>query len=116
VDRINGEHAVEAEELSQRVMRISNVLVDKGMLPVQNIHQLPMSARVVMSAVNLVLKRLQEVLVSGSAPLHRTEFGTTVAPVTSGGSPRCSSAFFFILPLGTAVKYVLIYIYRYLLK
>jgi hypothetical protein len=62
------ECAVEAEELSQRVVRISNVLVDKEMLPVQNIHQLPMSARVVMSAVDLVLKRLQEVLVSGSAP------------------------------------------------
>jgi hypothetical protein len=34
VDRIDGEHAAEAERLSQQVMRISGVLVDLGMLPV----------------------------------------------------------------------------------
>jgi hypothetical protein len=34
VDRIDGEHAIEAEQLSQRVVRISNVLVDLGLLSI----------------------------------------------------------------------------------
>jgi hypothetical protein len=34
VDRIDGERATEAEQLSQRVMRISNVLIDLSLLPV----------------------------------------------------------------------------------
>jgi hypothetical protein len=54
VDRINDERAAEAEELSHRVMRISNVLVDLGLLPVQDIPQLPKSAREVFPAVDLV--------------------------------------------------------------
>jgi hypothetical protein len=37
VDRINGECAIKAEQLSRRVMRISIVLVDLGMLPIQDI-------------------------------------------------------------------------------
>jgi hypothetical protein len=37
VDRIDGEHATEADQLSQLVVEISNALVDLGMLPVQDI-------------------------------------------------------------------------------
>jgi hypothetical protein len=43
VDRINSEHATEAERLSQLVMEISSALVDLGMLPIQDIPQLPKS-------------------------------------------------------------------------
>jgi hypothetical protein len=34
VDRIDGEHATEAERLSWQVIRISGVLVNLGMLPI----------------------------------------------------------------------------------
>jgi hypothetical protein len=41
VGRINAEHATEAERLSQLVVEISNALVELGMLPIQDIPQLP---------------------------------------------------------------------------
>jgi hypothetical protein len=66
VDRINGECAIEAEQLSWWVMRISIVLVDLGMLPIQDIPQLTKSAREVLLVVELLLKRLQEALASGT--------------------------------------------------
>jgi hypothetical protein len=44
-DKIDGKHAAEAERLSWQVMRISGVLVDLGMLLIQNIPQLLKSAR-----------------------------------------------------------------------
>jgi hypothetical protein len=65
VDIINNKRATEAEQLSHRVMRISNVLVDLGMLPIQDISQLLKSAREVLPAVDLVLRCLQEALASG---------------------------------------------------
>jgi hypothetical protein len=40
VDGIKGEHSVEAEQLSQPVMGISNALVDLGRLPIWDIPQL----------------------------------------------------------------------------
>jgi hypothetical protein len=45
VDRIGGEHATEARQLSQLVVEISNALADLGMLPIQDIPQLPKSAQ-----------------------------------------------------------------------
>jgi hypothetical protein len=56
VDRINGECPTEAEHLSQRVMWISNVLVNLGVLPVEDIPQTPMFAREVLPTVDLILK------------------------------------------------------------
>jgi hypothetical protein len=44
VDMIEGERAIKAGQLLQLVMEISNALVDLGMLPVQDIPQLPKSA------------------------------------------------------------------------
>jgi hypothetical protein len=64
VARIDGERAAKAEQLSQWFMRISNILIDLGLLPVQDIPQLTKSAREVLPAVDLVLKRLQEALAS----------------------------------------------------
>jgi hypothetical protein len=49
-------------------MRIFGVLVDLGMLPVQNIPQHPKSAREVLSAVDLILQRLQEALAPDVGP------------------------------------------------
>jgi hypothetical protein len=55
VGRIDGEHATEAERLSWQVIRISGVLVNLGMLPVQNIPQHLKSAREVLSVVDPIL-------------------------------------------------------------
>jgi hypothetical protein len=68
MDRINGERATEAGRLSQLVMGISNALVDLGMLPIQDILQLPKSAREVLPAAGLVLVHLHEAMTFGAAP------------------------------------------------
>jgi hypothetical protein len=57
-NRIDSEHAAEAERLSRQVVRISGILVDQGMLPIQNIPQLTKSAREVLSAIDLGLQCL----------------------------------------------------------
>jgi hypothetical protein len=49
-------------------MRIFGILVDLGMLPIQNIPELPKSAWEVLPAVDHVLQRLQEMLASGAGP------------------------------------------------
>jgi hypothetical protein len=68
VDKIDGERTTEVGQLLQRVMRISIVLVDLGLLPIQDFPQLLKLAREVMSVVNLVLKCLQEALASSTSP------------------------------------------------
>jgi hypothetical protein len=60
VDEIEGERAVEAGQLSQLVMEISNALADLGMLLVQDIPQLPRSAQEVFTMVGLLLEHLRE--------------------------------------------------------
>jgi hypothetical protein len=55
MDRIDGERAAEADQLSRQFVMISSILVDLGMLPIQNILQLPKSAWEVLLTVNLVL-------------------------------------------------------------
>jgi hypothetical protein len=47
-------------------MQISAVLVDLGMLPIQDIPQLLKIAREVLPVVHLILKRLQEELASSA--------------------------------------------------
>jgi hypothetical protein len=59
VGRIDNEHTTEAEQLSQRVVRISNFMVDLGLLPIHDITQLPKSARDVLPVVDLILNCLQ---------------------------------------------------------
>jgi hypothetical protein len=49
-------------------MGISNALVDLGMLPVQDIPQLPKSAQEVLMAAGLLLERLQEAQASDTGP------------------------------------------------
>jgi hypothetical protein len=49
-------------------VRIFGILVDLGMLPVQNIPQLLKSAREVLPAFDLILQRLQEELAFGAGP------------------------------------------------
>jgi hypothetical protein len=67
MDRIDSEHATEAERLSWHVMQISGVLVDLGMMPVQDIPQLSKWAREVLLAGDLILKHLQETLASSTS-------------------------------------------------
>jgi hypothetical protein len=66
VDRIDNEHAVEVKQLSQWVVRISNIMFDLGLLPIQDIPQLLKSAQEVLLVVD-ILKRLQEVLASDAS-------------------------------------------------
>jgi hypothetical protein len=54
VHRIDGERVAEAEQLSQQVMRISNVLVDLDLLPIQDIPQLSKSAQEVLPVVDII--------------------------------------------------------------
>jgi hypothetical protein len=68
VDWIDGDRATEAEQLSQRLMRISVVLVDLGMLLVQDIPQLLKSPQEVLRMADLILKHLQEALASDAGP------------------------------------------------
>jgi hypothetical protein len=57
-----------AGRLSQLVMGISNALVDLGMLPVQDIPELPKSAWEVLTVAGLILECLQEAQASGTDP------------------------------------------------
>jgi hypothetical protein len=68
VDKIDGERADEAEKLSQWVVRISIVMVNLGLLPIQDIPQLLKLAWEVLPVVHLVFKCLQEVLASNASP------------------------------------------------
>jgi hypothetical protein len=58
VDRINSERATEAGRLSQLVVGISNALVNLGMLPIEDIPQLPKLAQEVLPVAGHVLERL----------------------------------------------------------
>jgi hypothetical protein len=60
------EHVAEPNQLRRQVMRISSVLVDLGMLPVQDIRKLLKSAQEVMPVFDHVLKQIQKVLASGA--------------------------------------------------
>jgi hypothetical protein len=62
------EHAINAGELLQLVLEISNVLVNLGMLPIQHIPQLPKMAQEVMVAASLILECLREEHASGAGP------------------------------------------------
>jgi hypothetical protein len=83
-------------------MGISNALVNLGMMPIQDIPQLPKSAREVLPVAGLILEHLQEAL------------GST--PVASGRPPHLLFVLHFLLPLGMAVIYILTYIYIYIYK
>jgi hypothetical protein len=67
-DRMNDEHATEAEQLSWWVIKISDVLVDLGMLPIQDIPQLSKLAQEVLPVVDLILERIKEVVASSASP------------------------------------------------
>jgi hypothetical protein len=72
VNRIDNEHAVEVKQLSQWVVRISNIMFDLGLLPIQDIPQLPE-----VSAGSLVGDRHLEALARG-AGLRRQFVGPSL--------------------------------------
>jgi hypothetical protein len=49
-------------------VRVASVLIDLGLLPVEDIPQLPKTAQEVLPAVALILKCLQEALDSSAGP------------------------------------------------
>jgi hypothetical protein len=58
VNRTSDDHAVEAERLSRQVVQVASILVDLGLLLVEDIPQLPKTAQRVLLAVTLILKCL----------------------------------------------------------
>jgi hypothetical protein len=68
VNRMDDDRAAEAERLSWQVVHVASIVVDLGMLPVEDIPQLPKTDEQVLSVVALILKHLQEVLDSGAIP------------------------------------------------
>jgi hypothetical protein len=72
MDIIAVDPATEAERLSQQVMRVVGVLIDLGLLPVEDIPQLLKTTQEVLPAVTLNLKHLQEALDSSADPWDAT--------------------------------------------
>jgi hypothetical protein len=72
MDIIAVDPATEAERLSQQVMRVVGVLIDLGLLPVEDILQLLKTTQEVLPAVTLNLKHLQEALDSSADPWDAT--------------------------------------------
>jgi hypothetical protein len=57
MDEIKGGRIAKAEQLSQMVMKISSMLFDLGIFPIQEIPQLLKSAQEVLMVVGLLLER-----------------------------------------------------------
>jgi hypothetical protein len=68
VDGIADDCVVEVGRLSRQLMWVVSVLIDLGLLPIEQITQLSKAAQDVLPAVTFVLKRLQEALNSGTGP------------------------------------------------
>jgi hypothetical protein len=68
VDKIAIDRAAEAERLSHQVVQVAGVLIDLGLLPIEDIPQLPKTAEEVLPALTLMLKHLQEALDYGISP------------------------------------------------
>jgi hypothetical protein len=95
-------------------MGISDALVDLGMLPVQDISQLPKSSWEALSLAGLILTACKKCW--PSALVCGTEVGPIAAPLALGRPPSHLSIFFFLLPLGMILIYILTYIYIFIYK
>jgi hypothetical protein len=60
--------AIESEHLSRQVVKVVGILVDLGLLPIEDIPQLLKIAREVLPAVALILTRMQDTLASSIGP------------------------------------------------
>jgi hypothetical protein len=58
MDEVEGERATEVGQLSQLVTKISNTLVNLGMLPIRDILELLKSAQLVFAVTSLILEHL----------------------------------------------------------
>jgi hypothetical protein len=79
-------------------MGISSTLVDLGMLPIQDISQLPKSAREVLTVAGLILEHLREAQASDTGSLDCAHGFGLSAPAFFHS--------FFPLPLGMTVIYI----------
>jgi hypothetical protein len=68
VAKIESKRAVEAVQLSQLVMNISDALVDLGGFPIRDIPAHPKSAQDVLTVANRILEHLQEEHASSASP------------------------------------------------
>jgi hypothetical protein len=66
--RIIDDHAAEAERLSRQVAQVADILIDLGLLPIEDIPHLLKIAQEVLPVVALILKRLQEARDPGAGP------------------------------------------------
>jgi hypothetical protein len=58
----------EAERLSRQLAWVAKVLIDLGLLPIEDMPRLPQMARDALPVVTLVVECLQEVLDFGAGP------------------------------------------------
>jgi hypothetical protein len=91
---------------------IFNSLVDLGMMPIQDIPQLPKSSQEVLPTASLILEFLQEVLASDAGPWEGAWAGRRAHGFGSSASSPFHFLFFFC-PLKMVVIYILTYIYIY---
>jgi hypothetical protein len=68
--RIIDDQAAEAERLSRQVAQVADILIDLGLLPIEDIPHLPKIAQEVLPVVALILKRLQEARDPGAGPCN----------------------------------------------
>jgi hypothetical protein len=86
VNRMVYDRNTEAEQLSRQVVQVANILVDLGLLPIEDIPQLLNTTQWVLLAVAHILKSFQEALDSITGPWN------------------WASSFFFTSPFETDVK------------
>jgi hypothetical protein len=68
VDRIAVDLAAKAERQSQQVVRVADILINLGLLPIEGIPQLLKTTQEALPTVTLILKCLQEALDSSAGP------------------------------------------------
>jgi hypothetical protein len=67
-NEIANDRAAEAKRLSRQLMSVAGILIDLGLLPMEDIPRLPKTVQDALVAVILVLERLQGALDSGAGP------------------------------------------------
>jgi hypothetical protein len=79
-------------------MQVTVVLIDQGLLPIEDIPELPKTAREVLPMVVLILKCLQEALASGTGPWANLRGGHHAHDFMSSAPSLYCYPFFCFIP------------------